>query len=454
MTDTDAPSALPFGFAEHAPLTREGLEHLLAEPALGPLLDLTPVALVIVDPAERVCVFNASAERYFGLRREAVLGRAFQDLERDALLDLEAFLAGCERGRAAGVVTARSGSGSFNASRRRAGSEEPGDHFMLYFLVPSYAASATTKPAARPRAPALVMDPETARLAAKAAIAVSRKTSVLLLGATGVGKTTLARQIHDGSTRAERAFVHVNCGSIPETLFESELFGYERGAFTGALAAGKRGTIEQATGGTLFLDEIGEIPLPCQAKLLRFLEDGSIQAVGGAQGRRVDCAVIAATNRDLRAMVAAGTFRRDLYYRVSTFTIELPALGGGLDLDRVIDDQLARLNAGRSPALKLTPACHAMLATHEYEGNIRELRNVLEYLSIVVHETADVADLPRHLRERSAAPVEKTGALRGRVREFERRIIEETLAHCGSKREAARRLGIDVATLIRKARGD
>ena len=258
------------------------------------------------------------------------------------------------------------------------------------------------------------------------------------------------------AARHERPFVHVNCGSIPESLFESELFGHERGAFTGALGTGKRGYIEAAAGGTLFLDEIGELPPGCQAKLLHFLEDGSVQAIGATQARRVDTAVIAATNRDLRGLVAARSFRADLFFRIATFTIELPSLRGPEAVGPMLDLLLARLNAGRDVPLALSDAARRRLLAHEYTGNVRELRNALECASILADNCIDVAHLPAWMQRTPSAEDGRHAPvnLRERVRQLERQAIAEAIARHGSKREAARRLGIDVATLIRKARAD
>ena len=460
MTGTSMPP-LAFGFAEALPVTPEGLATLLAAPALPGLLDLLPIALFITGPDNTVLEFNQGAEALFGLRRTQAIGASLELLRRDSLLDLEDFLAACAHGREAGTVRARNGGGRYAASCRRVPLRDAPGHYALFCLSPDYASEAAQRPrpaARRPPAPGLLLSPRLDELVDKAALATARRASVLLLGETGAGKTVLAREIHARSARGARPFVHVNCGSIPESLFESELFGYERGAFTGALASGKRGHIERATGGTLFLDEIGEIPLACQAKLLHFLEDGSLQAVGAASGRQVDTAVVSATNRDLRALVAAGQFRRDLYFRISTFTVEVPALRAGDALDAMIDLQLARINAARDTPLALSAAARGRLLAHEYEGNVRELRNILECASIMAEDVVEPEHLPAYVQ--AGARVEPTNgagtgaALRTRVREFERAAIAEAIERGGSKREAARRLGIDVATLIRKARED
>jgi transcriptional regulator with PAS, ATPase and Fis domain len=446
--DTTMPP-LAFGFAAPGAQTHQGLSALLENPELVSLLDELPVAVVMTGPDDTVKLFNASAESLFGLRRSSVLGQPLAQLGADSLLDLSAFLGAPET--TGGTVRGRRGGGVYAAHRRRL--EVPGTvgRWTLYHFTSQYESSPRRAP--RPTASGLVLAPALAAQLAKASIALARKLPVLLLGETGAGKTVLARQIHEASARAGGPFVQVNCGSIPETLFESEVFGYERGAFTGALQGGKRGQIERAAGGTLLLDEVGEIPLGCQAKLLQFLEDGTVPTLGAQQARQCEVAVICATNRDLAAMVAEGSFRRDLYYRIASFSIRLPGLRESGLLPELINHQLALINQQRQPSLGLSEDCRAALLQHDWPGNVRELRHALEYLSVVAGEVAQAAQLPESLRQSAAAGAGRpAGSLRAQVREREREIIAATLSGAGSKREAARQLGIDVATLIRKAR--
>ena len=452
--DTTLPP-MALGFAAPSAQTREGLALLAGNAELAALLDLLPNALVLVDPDDTIRVFNTSAESLFGCRRANVLGRTFESLRRDTLLDLETFLDNVARGQRTGAVHARHGGGQFTGSRLPVAVGDAAKPWTLYHFSPLYESGAP-RTVRRPRdsLPSLTLPPALKEAARHAAVALGRRLSVLLEGETGAGKSALGRFIHEQSPRAGGPFVHVNCGSIPETLFESELFGYERGAFTGALHGGKRGHIERAAGGTLFLDEVGEVPLACQAKLLRFLEDGSLQPVGGQPGRRIDVAVVCATNRDLRAMVAAGSFRRDLYFRIASFCVTVPPLRGSSLLPQLITQQLASLNAEREVPLVLAPETLGLLLAHPYEGNVRELRNLLEHASIVAGRVAEPQHLPDYVLRAHEAPPGGGAGLRAQVRAFERRLIAQTLAQGASKREAARRLGIDVATLIRKARED
>jgi transcriptional regulator with PAS, ATPase and Fis domain len=260
--------------------------------------------------------------------------------------------------------------------------------------------------------------------------------------------------------------VHVNCGSIPETLFESEMFGYERGSFTGASSKGKRGLVEAADGGTLFLDEIAEIPLASQAKMLQFIESAVVQRVGATQPKRLQVNIVAATNRKLTEMVGSGTFRKDLFYRISVVTIRLPPLRECPEvMDRLIDSFLANIQRRRGDPLKLDSICRQVLKANPMPGNIRQLQNVLEHLAVVCAKTVRHADLQEALAHVSldAGPEEKTfsdsysahwqgESLGHAVRKFETEIIRDAIARTGSKRKAAALLGVDIATISRKSR--
>ncbi len=317
--------------------------------------------------------------------------------------------------------------------------------------------------------------------------------SVLIRGETGVGKELCAETIHRLSPRARRPFVRVNCAALSEQLLESELFGHERGAFTGAVAA-KPGLIEAADGGTLFLDEIGDLPLTLQAKLLRVLEDRVVQRVGAIEGKTTDVRFVAATNRSLEADIAAGRFRRDLYFRLAGVTIELPPLRDRLDeLDGLVEAFVARAAAttGRR-APELTEAARAALRAHPWPGNVRELRHTIERAVLLCGGGAlDVEHLaltdldggatgridepwlgpeedtiqpgdrrvlaPAAERSgRATAPIAATGAggaangatLRHEVAQVEARRISDALQHCGGNQtRAARMLGISRNTL-------
>ncbi|PHP67119.1 sigma-54-dependent Fis family transcriptional regulator [Zhengella mangrovi] len=220
-------------------------------------------------------------------------------------------------------------------------------------------------------------DARVAEIQRRAARLAARDIPILIQGETGSGKEHLARAIHDSGIGGGR-FVAVNCAAIPESLIESELFGHAPHAFTGASPRGKAGLIEAADGGTLFLDEIGDMPLPLQARLLRVLAEGEVVPVGGVAPRKVRIRLISATHRDLRAMVDAGAFRADLFYRLNAATLTLPPLRERADFDRLVDGLLARVAAEHGDDVRLSTAARVALASHDWPGNIRELFNVLQ----------------------------------------------------------------------------
>lgn len=279
--------------------------------------------------------------------------------------------------------------------------------------------------------------------------------AVLLQGESGTGKELVAQALHAASRRAAAPFVVVDCSGIPETLFESELFGHERGAFTGATTR-KAGLVEAASGGTLFLDELGDIPLSMQVKLLRLLETGTYRSVGATELRRADLRVVSATHRDLRAMVAAGSFRADLYYRLNTFPIRVPALRERReDIALLADTLLARVAPGRG--LRLSEAGLARLCTYDFPGNVRELRNLLERASLLCdHEEIMPAHLlfEEALLEVVATHAQATASPDG----LDDDALRQALArHRGSRKALAAKLGLSERTLYRRLlalRGD
>lgn len=271
-------------------------------------------------------------------------------------------------------------------------------------------------------------------------------TPVLLLGESGVGKELAAQAVHAHSARRERPFVPVDCSGMTESLFESELFGYEKGAFTGA-GQRKTGLVEAAAGGTLFLDELGDIPLHLQVKLLRLLETGSFRRVGGVEILRADFRLVCATHRDLETMVEDGRFRRDLYYRLAVFPIRLPALRERReDLPLLVEYLLARLAPARP--LRLDARSLQWLMAHDFPGNIRELRNLLERAMLM--SDGDVLGLADTLEPPRALPSQVPESILP-LDQVERRYVRQALDQLGGDRkELAKRLGISERTLYRK----
>jgi len=284
----------------------------------------------------------------------------------------------------------------------------------------------------------------------------STSATVLLRGETGTGKEMVARAIHLNSERSDRPFVAVNCAALPTELLESELFGHEKGSFTGAIAQ-RKGRFELADGGTLFLDEVGDLPMAVQVKLLRVLQEREFDRVGGSLPIKVNVRVISATNTDLEALVEQGTFRQDLYYRFNVFPIHLPPLRErGQDILLLADHFLDKFaQANRRGALKLSRDAREALMADTWTGNVRELQNIMERASIVVSGDeirADDLDFGHHPRPPSTGsafgPATGEGSLRARLEEEERESIARAIeGSSGNIAAAARALGINRSTL-------
>lgn len=293
------------------------------------------------------------------------------------------------------------------------------------------------------------------RLKKEALTATGNAFPVLVTGESGTGKELFAQAIHQASARGIHPFVHINCAAIPRELLEAELFGYDKGAFTGAKPNGKPGKFELAHRGTIFLDEIGELPLDMQPKLLRVLEEKTFERVGGTRMIRSDFRLIAATNQDLAGMTDKGSFRRDLFYRINVIHLHIPPLKERAgDIAAIAERLLGRIadNAG-FPQVTLEPSAARLLQAHAWPGNVRELSNVLERtLASLSGGIITEQDLPYHLRHalKAAAPIGNS-PLRATVQETEAEVIRATLEKNGyNKAKTARVLGIHRTLLYKK----
>ena len=277
--------------------------------------------------------------------------------------------------------------------------------------------------------------------------------TLLILGESGTGKELLARYVHERSSRARGPFIAVNCSAIPETILEAELFGHERGAFTGAVGR-REGRFAKAGGGTLFLDEIGELSPSVQVKLLRVLQEGEYEPVGGDTVKS-DVRIVAATNRDLRAQVAGGRFREDLFYRLNVIAMTAPPLRARReDIPLLVDHFLGiYCHKNARPRLSVARPVTELLGEYLWPGNVRELENVIERAVVLCRgDTLTVDDLPEAIVQASApAPSALTVAIGTPLEEVESRLIRETLRHTkGDKSLAAQLLGISTRTIYRK----
>ncbi len=276
------------------------------------------------------------------------------------------------------------------------------------------------------------------------------KCNVLLLGESGTGKDLAARAIHHQSPRQSRPFISVNCSALQESLLESELFGHAKGAFTGA-TDNKLGLFEVADGGTLFLDEIADMPLAIQAKLLRVLQDQEFRRVGGVKTIRVDVRVITATNKDIKQLVADGTFREDLYYRLDVFPIHLPALRERPeDIPLLVEHFIRKFDAGKGQVKGVTPEVLRMLMAQPWKGNIRELANVLERAIVLTpHAMLTLSDFDQGCRNAVTVPVLPEEGLDHLMNHMEKQLLTKALESAqGIKKEAARLLQVDLRSFL------
>jgi transcriptional regulator with PAS, ATPase and Fis domain len=478
MNDKNLPPTLQMGMRSSVNVSSEVLGALLETPALHALLDSFSEALIVTDGEGRVRFINLAAERVNRLSKQQAVGLFDSDFFQRSALNYDDLQVALNRGGNSALTRSREGRVLLSSTHAiPTGAYEKPFRMLTQKdfdgSQPQRRASLGNRPVEPqglrdPQDNALHLSPQLSSIADTGVRAFRRRARLLLLGEPGVGKTAIARHIHRAAGWGDRPFIHVNCGSIPESLFESEMFGYERGAFTGALQGGKQGYIEAAAGGTLFLDEIGEIPLHVQAKLLKFLEDSTIQSVGSPLSKTVQVQVIAATNKDLRHLVSTGEFRADLYYRLAVLPVEIPPLRQHRDdLPFLIDILLSRINGDREPSLSLSAGCRKRMMSYDFPGNIRELVNIFERLAVLADDEAQEHHLPAELLE-PARPLDrmKQGIvdseteddseqnLKLQVQQFERQVILKAVAMCGSKRKAAQHLGIDIGTLIRKLQRD
>jgi PAS domain S-box-containing protein len=459
---------------DRAPGLPVGEETLDLGQHLDALLDASFDGFVIADAHSRVLKVNKAYTRITGLREEDVVGHRLSDLVRQGVIRhsvtvevlkhripitmLHAYPTGNvslvtgtpvfdQDGRLVLVIANVRDITQLNRLRERLG--EPtvaGEENTSMLLRPELA----DLPAFN-----MVIHSEQMKRCLWSALRVARYDSaVLILGESGVGKGCFARLIHDASPRRQGPFIHLNCGAIPETLIESELFGYERGAFTGALTTGKPGQFELAQNGTIFLDEIGELSPNLQVKLLDVIEEKMVRRVGGRTTIAINARLVAATNRDLEAMVGAGKFREDLFFRLNVVPLRIPPLRERPDeiplLINAFMDGLARKYGSRK---RLLPRVLDALARYQYPGNVRELENILERL-VILSEGDEIDD--RHLAlcglpvARVAVTPRPDSGLREQVDAFEARVLAEALERPVTLRELAVSLRISVPTLWRK----
>lgn len=463
------------------------LEQFFTDERWQMLGDLIPDGLIIADRAGIVRYMNTAAESINELSRQTVVGRPLSDFVKQTRLDFDSLMDAFAGGRRVNKLITDTGGRNYVMSTRCLSQWDGETNCFLLVLRNFETLAKLANPATRapgmvpvsegnfaPDVEPVLACPMTIAIMERGLRTMAMGSRLLILGESGVGKTELARYLHRRAGPPDRPFVHINCGSIPDSLFESEMFGYERGSFTGASSRGKKGLIEAADGGTLFLDEVGEIPLQSQAKILQVLEEGVVQRVGATAPHRLRLQVIAATNCDLQTLVKEGCFRRDLYYRLSVITLVVPPLRERPELiPLLLDHFLVQVNRRRSIQLEIDSGCRRILQGYAYPGNVRELQNIVEHLAVVCDRLATAVDLPVEQMDFQSAPLvtppchchphshfAETDSgldfslgfdLKDAVRNYESHLIETAIQKSGSKRKAAALLKVDIATIVRKS---
>lgn len=447
---------------------------------LDAIIDASTDGLWICDGDANVLRLNPASERINNVRAQEVVGRNMRALEAEGFVDrsvtLQVIRSGAkvsllqrtrenrklmisgtpvfdDQGQIVRVVVNEQDITEIDQLRRQL--EEQAamrDHFR-HQMLEMQLASLDSQPIVA-RSPCFIN-------VLKQALRVSRVDStVLILGESGTGKGVVADLVHKYSARAGMPMLKINCGAIPDSLVESELFGYEKGAFTGASKTGKPGHIELAHQGILFLDEIGELPLSAQVKLLRFLEDGQVYRIGATRAKKVDVRVLCATNRDLNGMVASGQFRSDLFYRLNVIPLRIPPLRERGDcilplLQHYIDHFVKKHR--REMRLRFSNAAIEALLGYAYPGNVRELLNICERLAVMIDgPEIQIEDLPKNVRDDGNAPQPFCDQAIGQqtladiLNDTERRILIQARQRFRTQEKIAEALGVNQSTIARK----
>lgn len=447
----------------------ETLKHLEA------IIDHSFDGIYITDGKGETIMINRAYEQITGLKRKEVLGKNMRMLEKEGIISVSGSLRAMQKKR---VVTLQQ---EFKTGKKAMITSSPiydeaGNIVMvvtnvrdlteIYHLKEKVEEQEQEEEKLRRNLEhmqskmmsedMIAQDENTLREIFMANKVAPLDATVILFGETGVGKEVFAKYIYQNSTRSEENFIKVNCGAIPENLIESELFGYEKGAFTGANRNGKIGLFELADKGTIFLDEIGELPLNMQVKLLRAIQEQEIERIGGTKPIKVDVRIIAATNRNLEKMMQEGTFREDLYYRLMVFPIHIPPLRKRrADIQPLAEFFLHNFNKKYNFQKKFSDSSIYILKDYAWPGNIRELKNIVERAIII--SGGDIIEpdaIPISSgREKSLRPQilkKADGNLAGILQEIEMKYMEEAYKEYGNVRDAAKSLGMNASTFVRK----
>ncbi len=439
---------------------REGADP--ARVATAAILESISDGVFTVDGQWRITSFNRAAELITGIPRREAIGQRCSDVFRTSRCESECAL---RLTMSTGKPQINKAAYIVNADRQRIPisvstallRDEQGavvggaETFRDLSIIEELRSQVN----ARSQAGGIVShSPSMSRLIEVLPQIAESESTVLLQGETGTGKELVARAIHDLSRRRDRPFVAVNCGALPDSLLESELFGYKAGAFTGA-AKHKPGRFALARGGTLFLDEVAEVSQALQVRLLRVLQERSCEPLGATAPEKVDVRVVAATNSDLTAMVENGSFRQDLYYRIRVMKLELPPLRQRReDIPPLVQRFINTFNALQNKSITgVSPNVLAVLTAYDYPGNVRELRNIIEHAFVLLHDgQIELAHLPSDVVPRSTVPHAEGKLWRTREALEGQAIVETLERNHGNRLAAAQELGVHKSTLFRKVR--
>ncbi|BBO83801.1 sigma-54 dependent transcriptional regulator [Desulfosarcina ovata subsp. sediminis] len=467
-----------------SPDDRDDLKELNEQ--LKSIIDASYDGLWLCDHRANILTISKSFERKHGMKAETLIGRNMRDLVAEGLLDRSVTLEVLEKRRMVTRVQT-SWDGRRILTTGNPVLDENGEIVMVVCNdrdlghLGRYHEEIMAKNEISVRFQDQLINQQVAeitqqdiiyrssamqRLIDKAIMAANADSNVLIAGPSGSGKEKIADLIHNSSARCERAMIRVNCGAIPENLFESEFFGHDPGAFTGARKEGKAGLVELAHQSTLFLDEVAEIPLLVQVKLLRFLDDGTFFRVGSTKGRRLDVRIVAATNRNLEKMVSEGLFREDLFYRLRVIPLRIPGLKDRReDIPVLINHFIERFSEKFDRQVTLSMEAMDLLQAYTFPGNVRELIHLCEQIVVMgSSEVIRASDLPAYVREsQNNLTAQKTIGhapnpsiplcnwdLKQRLYTFEKELIREALDHFPNQKTLAAALGIDPATVTRK----
>lgn len=426
----------------------------------------------------KVISINEASERLNGIRAEDVVGKSIAQLAADGLFDRSVTLEVLETKRQVSLMQYIRKTGRFLLATGTPAFDENGQIYLVVvnerdmtdlnamreemeqsqMVTEKFKDELAELSMLELKGHQMVAESREMRQILRMSLKLARigASNILLLGESGTGKGLLAKFIHQSSERRGNPFIQINCAALPENLLEAELFGYEKGAFTGAREQGKAGLFELAHGGTLFLDEIGDLPLLLQAKLLKCLDDHEIMRLGATKSKKIDCLIIAATNQDLEEQVRKKRFRQDLYYRLNTFSIKIPPLRvRGDDIFELANHFLDKYNKTYGMNKWIQSEALDMLQGYPFPGNVRELKNIIKK-AVVMSEKEVLDDFLRSAL-RGANEFFEQGAqslrrrrLNDELLNFEKEILKGAMGGCNSTRELAAQLGISQPTIVRK----